>query len=85
MGCRGLSCAPQLSPPSLVVPVCLRGGWTPWPATPGLTQDGRVAGGPGQRQACPSLQQPCGILGQAPPACGHRALTPEAHHQPVQV
>ncbi|XP_049555770.1 uridine-cytidine kinase-like 1 isoform X5 [Orcinus orca] len=30
-------------------------------------------------------QQQRGVLGQASPTCGRRALAPEAHHQPVQV
>lgn len=85
-GLQAAFLCPQLSLPSLAMPMCLRVGWTPGPATPGLMQDGGVAGGPGQRQACPPpLQQQCRILGQAPPARGYQALTPEAHHQPVQI
>lgn len=60
------------------------------PVTPGPAWGGRGGGGPGPRQACPrppqqQRQQQRGVLGQASPACGRRALAPEAHHQPVQV
>lgn len=79
---------PATSPLTLAVPTCLREGtmWTSH-ARPSV---GWRGGWPWAKASVPRppqqrRQQQRGVLGQASPTCGRRALAPEAHHQPVQV